>query len=274
VALTPTPFEQSKEQQKCIKLMNRASVNVGKAQGRESSKCVKFAARDATDKLGVSPQVQTAQECLTNDVTGKVQRKLGTLAKRDATKCRAEPQQLPDFGYVGALGAAAAVLSESFVLTAELFGPDLDAALVLKDQDKEGAKCQEAIHLWTHKVFDAVTKEVERSVDYSLKGKTPPQADSASTLSLAARYAMEADTKNKIAIAESRLADKIGRTCQGDLASLFPGTCSERAGTASDLAQCLNEAARCRGCKAAEGFGALTLDCDGFDNGVADSSCR
>jgi len=30
---------------------------------------------------------------------------------------------------------------------------------------------------------------------------------------------------------------------------------------------------RCRSCKAAAGFAALTLDCEGFDNGLADSSC-
>jgi hypothetical protein len=264
---------QSNEKQKCIKLMNRASVNVGKVQGSESSKCVRYAAKDATDKLGIPPQTQTAQECLTNDVKGKVQRKFGTLAKRDASKCRAEPQQLPDFGYVGALGAGAAVLSESFGLTAELFGPDLDAALVLKDQDEVGAKCQDVAHRWTYKVFDAVTKEVERGVYDSLRGKRTPQADSEAMLSSAARDFIDDDAKGKIARAERRVAGKIGRVCPDDLASLFPGTCLGRAGTASDLAQCLNEAARCRGCRAAEGFGALTLDCDGFDNGVADSSC-
>jgi hypothetical protein len=265
---------QSKEQQKCIKLMNRASVNVGKAQGRESLKCVKFAARDATDKLGIPPQAQTAQECLTNDVTGKVQKKFGALAKRDASKCRAEPQQLPDFGYVGALGAGTAVMVESFGLTAELFGPDLDAALVLKDQDEEGARCQEGAHRWTYKVFDAVTKEVGRGVYYSLRGKRTPQADSGAMLSSAARDFIDDDARDRIARTERRVAYKIGRVCEGELASLFPGTCSERAGAASDLAQCLNEAARCRGCKAAEGFGALTLDCEEFDNGLLDSSCQ
>jgi hypothetical protein len=165
-------------------------------------------------------------------------------------------------------------LSQSLGLTEELFGPDLDSALVLKDQDAEGAKCQEVAHRWAHKVFDTVTKEVQKSVDGSLKGKTLPQADSASSLSLAAQNALEADLKGKIVRAERKVADKIERACLGDLASLFPGTCSGSAGTASDLAQCLSEAARCRGCKAAEGFGALTLDCEEFDNGLADSSCQ
>jgi len=259
---------------KCIKSMNRASVKFGKTQGGESSKCVKAAAKDAADKLGTPPQDQNAQACLTNDVQGKVQRKFGVLAKRDASKCRAEPQQLPDFGYVGALGAGSAVMDQSLWLTEELFGPDLDAALVLKDQDEEGARCQEVAQRWSYKVFDAVTKEVERGVYYSLRGKRTPQADSGAMLSSAARDFIDDDAKGKIARAEQRVADKIGRVCPGDLASLFPGTCSGRAGTASDLAQCFNEAARCRGCKAAEGFGALTLDCEEFDNGLADSSCQ
>jgi hypothetical protein len=254
--------------------MNRASVNVGKAQGSESLKCVKFAARDANDKLGIPPQTQTAQECLTNDVTGKVQRKFGILTKRDAAKCLAEPQQLPDFGYVGALGAGSVTLAESLALTAELFGPDLDAALVIKDQDKEGAKCQDVAHRSAYRVFDTVTKEVEKGVHYALRGKTTPQADSGEMLSSAARDFINSDAKDRIAKAEWKLTDKIERACQGDLASLFPGTCSGGAGTPLGLAQCADEAARCRGCKAAEGFGALTLDCEEFDNGLVDSSCQ
>lgn len=254
--------------------MNRASVSVGKAHGSESSKCVKLAAGGATDKLGIPPQTQTAQACLTNDVKGKVQKKADKLADRDVSQCLSEPQQLPNFGYAGTLRAGLAVLAEGLGLTADLFGPDLDAALVLKDQDKVGAKCQRAAHRSAYKVFDTVMREVRKSVDDSLKGKTFPQADSTSTLSLAVRNAIEADPKNKIAKAESRLTAKIGRACQGDLASLFPGTCSDRAGTALTLAQCANEATRCRSCKAAEGFGALTLDCDEFDNGLADSSCQ
>jgi hypothetical protein len=123
-------------------------------------------------------------------------------------------------------------------------------------------------------VFDAVTKEVERGVYYSLRGKRTPQADSGAMLSSAARDFIDDDARDKIARAERRVADKIGRVCSGNLARLFPGTCSERAGTASDLAQCLNEAARCRGCKAAEGYGALALNCEVFDNGLLDSSCQ
>jgi hypothetical protein len=144
---------------------------------------------------------------------------------------------------------------------------------VLKDQDEVGAKCQDVAHRWTYKVFDAVTKEVARGVNYSLRGRRTPQADSGAMLSSAARDFIDDDARGRIARAERRVANKIGRVCEGELASLFPGTCSGRAGTASDLAQCLNEAARCRGCRAAEGFGALTLDCDDFDDGVADSSC-
>jgi hypothetical protein len=250
------------------------SVRIGDAQGKENVWCEKQAARGLTDKLGIPPQAQTAQACLTNDVKGKVQKRTKRLADRDATRCLADPQQLPDFGYVGYPGAGLAAQFGSLGLTADLFGPDLDAALVQKSQDKAGAKCQKVVHSGSHKVFRAVTREVKKSVEDSLRGKTLPQADSTSTLSLAARSAMKADPRNKIARAESNLANRVGRTCQGNLASLFPGTCSGSAGTALNLAACANEAARCRSCKAAEGFGALTLGCEGFDNGLEDSSCQ
>jgi hypothetical protein len=267
-------MRQSDAQRKCIKAMNSEAVKVGDAQAKESVKCQKFAARGLTDKLGNPPQTQTAQACLTNDVKGKVQKKVSKLADRDESKCLAEPQQLPDFGYAGTLGAGSAVLSESLGLTADLFGSDLDAALVLKDQDKVGAKCQEAVHSQAHKVFKTVTKEVAKSADNSVRGGTLLQAYSALTLSSTVRNAIEADPRSTIAKVESKLTDKVGKTCQGGLTSLFPGMCLGRAGTASNLAECVNEAARCRSCKAAEGFGALTLDCDGFDNGLADSSCQ
>jgi arylsulfatase B len=270
----PPPTRQSNTQRICIKIMNGEAVKVGDAQGKESVKCQKLAARGSTDKLGIPPQAQTAQACLTNDVKGRVRKKVSKLADRDESKCLAEPQQLPDFGYAGATGAGLAVLGENLGLTADLFGPDLDAALVLKDQDKVGAKCQEVVHGLSHRVFKAVAKEVQKNADHSLRGRFLLQAYSAVSLSRTVRHAIEGDAKRKIAKAESKLTDKAGRTCEGDLTNLFPGTCSDRAGTASNLAECANEVARCRACKAAEGFGALTLDCDGFDNGLADSSCQ
>jgi hypothetical protein len=254
--------------------VNGEAVKVGDAQGKESVRCQKYAARGSTDKLGIPPQTQTAQACLTNDVKGRVQKRVVKLADRDLSKCLAEPQQLPDYGYAGAMGAGMAVLGESLGLTADLFGPDLDAALVLKDQEKVGAKCQEVVHSLSHRVFKTVAKEVQKSADHSLRGRFLLQAYSAVSLSRTVRHAIEGDAKRKIVKAESKLTDRAGRTCEGDLTNLFPGTCSDRAGTASSLAECANEVARCRACKAAEGFGALTLNCDGFDNGLADSSCQ
>jgi hypothetical protein len=250
------------------------AVKIGDEQGKESVRCEKFAARGATNSLGFPPQVQTAQACLTNDVKGRVQRRFDRLANRDVFKCLVKPEQFPDFGYVGWPVAGSAAQLESLTMTADLFGPDLDAALVLKSEDKVGAKCRELVHNWSRQVFKAVAKEVQRSVDHSLRGKTLPQANSESVLSLAAQDAIEADSRSRIAKAESRLTTRLERSCEGDLVSLFPGTCSGRAGTALDLAQCVNEVARCRGCNAAAGLALLTLDCDGFDNDLADSSCE
>jgi hypothetical protein len=254
--------------------MNGEAVKVGDAQGKESVKCQKLAARGSTDKLGIPPQTQTAQACLMNDVKWRVGRRIFRLDQRDVSKCLSEPEQFPDFGYEGWPWAASVAWLESLGLTADLFGPDLDAALVLKDQDRVGAKCQEVVHSLSHRVFKAVAKEVQKNADHSLRGRFLLQAYSAVSLSRTVRHAIEGDAKRRIAKAESKLTDKAERTCEGDLTNLFPGTCSDRAGTASNLAECANEVARCRACKAAEGFGALTLDCDGFDNGLADSSCQ
>ena len=55
------------------------------------------------------------------------------------------------------------------------------------------------------------------------------------------------------------------------LSALFPGRCA--AGSAGELSDCAEAAARCRFCQLEE-FDTLALDCDGFDDAATNGSCR
>src|SRR5262245_31598277 len=63
---------QTGDQQGCINDVNKYGVRVAKSQNRAAVDCVKNAGRGLTFRLGIPPQTQTAQVCLTNDVGGRV----------------------------------------------------------------------------------------------------------------------------------------------------------------------------------------------------------
>jgi hypothetical protein len=99
---------QSTEQQRCINDVNKYGVRVARTQNRADLDCVRNAGRGAVSRLGVPPQTQTAQACLTNDVGGKVGKDTQKLVDREARSCLATPTQLPGFGYSGSSTVSAA----------------------------------------------------------------------------------------------------------------------------------------------------------------------
>src|SRR6266850_2257101 len=86
---------QSGDQQRCINDVNKYGVRVARTQNRADLDCVRNAGRGLTVKLGVPPQAQTAQACLTNDVGGRVAKDSQKLADRDTRSCLTTPAQLP-----------------------------------------------------------------------------------------------------------------------------------------------------------------------------------
>ncbi len=274
---------QTSDQQRCVNEMNKRGFYVARDQGKVASSCLSDAENGHPEKLGNPPQVQTAQACLTNDVKGKVAKRLTTLAERDADRCLTTPEQLPGFGYSGAATTGPAATAAAIGLVADLFGPDLDAALVVEAQDKDGARCQQDVLKYTNSVLDAVRKEALRHKQNVLEGDdrltgTDPNAPVANDLQLQAELEadIQADPSERIAKAVAKLEDKAESRCaivQARLADLFPGKCSAAASPTA-LGACAGSAAIGRAFAALAGFDELAIDCDLTDNGVYDLSCE
>ena len=66
---------QTADQQRCLNDLTKGGANVVKHQGKASWKCVRYASRGKTDKLGDPGETLTAHACLTNAVGGKVAKK-------------------------------------------------------------------------------------------------------------------------------------------------------------------------------------------------------
>src|SRR5262245_16515177 len=112
-ALLATPGQgraapQTTDQQRCINDMNKYGVRVAKSQNKTDVSCVQNAGRGLAFRLGVPPQAQTAQACLTNDVGGKVAKDTAKLLDREVKSCLESPEQLPGFGYTSATAVDAA----------------------------------------------------------------------------------------------------------------------------------------------------------------------
>lgn len=267
----------NRDQVRCLNEMNKAGAAVVREQGKSNLSCLKQAARGNAKKLGVAPQTQTAEACLTNDVGGKVDRRLDKLVSRDATRCLATSAQRPDFAYTTALQVAAVAAPTARAVVRALFGADLDLAVVTRDADREGAKCQAEVLKRANLVVDALWKAALKGKKVALKGGrsgSPPAVGAAPALRVAVLAYLEAAGARGIDKASSKLVGGTGARC-GDVGTpiggLFPGC--EGAGDPAAVGDCAAEAARCQFCQSLEAFDELGLDCDVFDDGEADASC-
>ena len=271
---------QTSDQQGCINDMNKYGVRVAKSQNRADVDCVKNAGRGLTFRLGIPPQAQTAQACLTNDVGGKVAKDSAKFQDREAKSCLAEPGQLPGFGYTGSATADAAERAAALAIVAGLFGPDLDAAIVLESADRDGSRCQSDVLRYTGDLFFAIWKEALTAKKNVLKGSarltgSGPIASATGSGSgddrrRAGRRARqdrqgrpEAARQDHAALRRGGDADQpaLPRRMRDVLLARRPGDCAEAQGRGAFF-QSLASA------------DALSIDCDLLDNGVGDLSCE
>jgi len=271
---------QSRDQQRCINDMNAYALRVARSQNKASVACVKDAGRGLTSRLGVPPQAQTAQACLTNDRGGRIARDTLKLQEREARSCLASPEQLPGFAYAGTAVADAAARGAGLGIVAGLFGPDLDAAIVSDDADREGARCQREVVRYTTDLFYALWKEALEGKKDGLEGSarvagSGPVA-SAADLEAELIAIVQGDARGKIAKAATKLRDRTTDRCAGavtPIAQLFPGSCAASA-TLADLGACAEGLARGGFYQSLGAADALSIDCDLTDNGSGDLSCE
>jgi hypothetical protein len=153
----------------------------------------------------------------------------------------------------------------------EIFGDDLDSALVTKSVDKEFAKCQDAVVKSVNKCQKSTLKEFNRCKKRGLrKAVIRTSAD--------LEGCWGDDPRGRIEKAcdpvSGRLAARVlPRKCTSrgvDLSSAFPGCGTD---DPADLTICVDQILECRVCVALNQADDLALDCDLLDDGVGNSSC-
>jgi hypothetical protein len=256
-------------QQKCLNNMNSSGAALLKLQNSTNATCLKSAAKGQVDKLGTPA---TAQACLTNDVSGKTAKSVTKLDNTANADCESL-EDAPPFGYDSAAAISDASESEGVGVFADLFGPNLDAAVIPYVTDKVGAKCQAEIAKRTNAVVDTLFSRTVKQKKAMIGGKatTPPPRSSEELADGILDY-LDGDAASAIDKKQDAIGKAATKTCRdvANLDTVFPG-CDETDPNA--LATCATTSARCRFCRALNAYDALAIDCDLFDDEVDDASC-
>jgi len=233
------------DEQSCINELNKGLASVAKAQGKEICGCIKDGSKG---KLGA----QTIEECMTADGKGKVSKAKNKARTKATGKCSGPPS----FGPTDPNTMNAVAVAKELILVHQIFGTDLDLAVLDQAVDEPGGKCQVDVAKATKKCQDTRLKEYNKCKKDGLKSG-----------SITGPSGLEAclgdDPKGKIAKAcDAKLAAKIGKKCAGKL-DVFPG-CNDPTPPASsqDLATCLDQLVECEVCEALKLADDLSLFCE------------
>jgi hypothetical protein len=259
------PLPTGKQQQSCALTANEAGASVGKAQGKVDSACLTAAAKG---------KEADPEACLTADARGKLARARDKAVAREGKKCVAGG--IPAFGYAGAAYAASAGSAANLGLVEDLFGTQLNDAVIAKAADKRGAACQAVLLKRSQSALEAIWKETRRAKKSALAGKKG--ADPAeSGIELQDALLPVFAPSQKLARSLAKVEQAASRECGGvaDLAAAFPGRCkrSGATGDATALGSCARELVLCRACRSVAAMDALALPCDGLDDGAVNDSC-
>jgi hypothetical protein len=257
---------QTANQQKCLNGINKAGANVAKAQGKENAHCLKDAGN-----AKIPPG--TAQSCLTADASGKVQKKEDKTTAIDAASCTPPPS----FGFTGASTVNAAGSNSEVELIGDVFGGNLDPAVISCGSNKPGCLCQQKVLGVVEKLGDVKLGIFVKCKKAALKaGVSSGTALEDCINNAGTAGSIAADTNGKVLKAVTKLNDAVTKKCEtpGVTAGSFPGKCTGLTGmTNPTLGSCLDQQVECRVCQLLNQADALTVDCDLFDNGTADASC-
>jgi hypothetical protein len=246
---------QNGDEQKCLNAVNKATAKVAQKQGKENAACVK-AGNKGTATAG----------CLTLDPKTKVSKAKDKTLADEMKKCI----DTPGFGYTnGAIGNAAAQ-DEEVSLFVDVYGVT-DPTAVISSAKLEGG-CQFKTTKGLEKLIAAKWKQFLACKKAALKAGADDIGDLEACLS-GDPNSIAADPKSKIAKKKMKLDEDIGKNCAGvDVATTFPGDCS--GASLAGLADCLDEQASCRVCRALNTIDAMAVDCDAFDASITNSSCE
>ncbi|MFN2427285.1 MAG: hypothetical protein ABR587_12650 [Candidatus Binatia bacterium] len=242
---------QSPEQQACINSLNKAGAKVASTQGKENTTCVKRFAKET---------VVDAQACLTADTKMIVSKAESKTVAADASKCSIAP----DFGRNSTAEINDSAVNEELALVSDLFGGDLNTALVTATNDAAAAACQAAaIKAW-EKLAAAKRKVFLKCKKAGLKDGS---IDSAATLELCLDTT---ETDAKVAKTAAKLVGVVADKCAStSVSAAFPGECA----AAPVFTDCVAVAVDCRLCRTINAMDDVSRDCDSHDDDQLNGSC-
>lgn len=268
--VAPTASAATAEE-KCINALNKDFWKAASAQGKENASCM----RDAqTGKLGAT----TAQDCLTLDRKGKVDKAIVKAFVDDLNKCAVPPSFGPLDGQTGAERA----VEKELTTMESLFGANLDAALL---PGKDAQNCQFKTLKMINKCSDTRLKEFVLCKKSGIASGTITDAQSLQDQCLGVgagqpdpkgKIAKSCDLMDEVSPGKFKL-DKVRKMiakCEDSAVPLdqaFPG-CGTTDGSA--LHGCIDARLSCELCRFLNEADDLALDCDQFDDGALNGSCE
>ena len=243
---------QSRDQQKCINALNKDVCKVAAAQGKENSGCVRAGTRGTASPL-----------CLTADSKGKVGNAADkTTAHELNNGCLGA--NAPDFGYAPAGAGNAAAMVEERKLFEDTYGTS-DPTAVISTTRVDG-NCQFKVTKALEKLIAAKWKVYVKCKKAALRNGAISAAALEACL---AAVPSDAKVQAKLSKLDAACTDNCGPPVV--ISTLFPGNCAGE--TPATLGLCLEQRAECRICQALNIADDLLVDCDLFDDGVANGSC-
>jgi glucose/arabinose dehydrogenase len=241
----------------CIVATNLASAKLARAAARDVRACTLA----ASDMLGGA----SIEACIAEDRKGAVAKRVAKLDKSVAARCSGERRM----GFGGGAAAAGAAVASERRLAHAVFGPDLGEALDATASDT--LRCQRAAQQALN-----VCQSRRRTEFLHCKRAGLRDGSIASLAELAA--CLDADPKGRIARAcagaSSKLAEVVSGRCVEagvDPERAFPGCASD---LGADAGACLDRAGRCAHCRHLDAADGLGVNCDLYDDGAANVSCK
>jgi cysteine-rich repeat protein len=252
---------QNPGQQACINTMNKRGKDTSKAQSKVALGCFDSSDPDA---------------CIAGDPDGKMEKERKKTQTAKEKKC--DPENLPDFGFIGSTATHGASSAASIAHVLDLFG-DLNEGL---SEDKNIKRCQEKVTYASQDVMDKLFKVAGKAKKAALL------EGASSALELQNAIVAEIDSEGGMfsSWAHYTIGKAVEKSCgKVDVGEAFPGCEPKPSAVAmarslgvSDLpkegvTQCAIDSSRCRWCEAYNGMDGLTIDCDAFDDAVLNGSC-
>ena len=240
---------QDKAQQKCIQGFEKGAARLSKASGRLALRCVQDAAKKGASVVS----------CLETDPTGKERKAETKLGESEQKLCAEFPA---DFGTSDASTAGDGILASRDAWLRDLLTPDLDAGAAT---EPDAARCQAEAAKRLGKLQEAHWKSALTGAREALKDGAASAVEYEDAV--LARLLGDA----KIARAEQKLRAKVGPRCDGvDWGDVVPGLCF----FAQDVPGCMVASAACEFCSAWNSTTDGTLDCELYDDGEDNGTCR